>query len=450
MSKPVPGSNRWRAATRGLVVAATIAAFGCSTQTSPSSVSTKTSTASTTTTTTTTTTATTTGAYTQSGGVVTKTNQTFTSSATDTSAVLVSNGGVLTLTNCTVTTGGNTSSQDNSSFYGQNAAVLAQSASRITMSGGSITTTGTGSSVVLSDAIIRASANGAHGVMATQAGAVTLANVTISTAGTNAGAIATDRGGGTITVTGGTIATSGQDSPGIYSTGAITVSNAVVSATGAEAAVIEGGNSIALANISLSSSEEGRWGVMLYQSMSGDASGSIGTFKMSTGSLSYTSSSGALFYVTNATGVITLTDVSLAAGSGVLLKAAAGSWGSSGSNGGAVTLTADAQVLSGTIVVDSMSSVTTTLRNGPALTGAINTSNTAKDASLSLDASSTWTVTADSYLTGLSDAAGISGTTFTNIIGKGYTVYYDATASASSQLNGQTYTLAAGGRLMPR
>jgi len=41
----------------------------------------------------------------------------------------------------------------------------------------------------------------------------------MSTAGANSGAIATDRGAGTINMSGGSVTTSGADSPGIYSTG---------------------------------------------------------------------------------------------------------------------------------------------------------------------------------------------------------------------------------------
>jgi hypothetical protein len=47
----------------------------------------------------------------------------------------------------------------------------------------------------------------------------------------------------------------------------------------------------------------------------------------------------------------------------------------------------------------------------------------------------------------LSDAAGISGTTVTNIVRNGYTVY---TISAdNSSLDGLTYTLSGGGYLKP-
>ena len=75
------------------------------------------------------------------------------------------------------------------------------------------------------------------------------------------------------------------------------------------------------------------------------------------------------------------------------------------------------------------------------------TAPTAEAVNLTLDASSTWTVTADSYLTCLSDPDGISGTTITNITGNGHTVYYDA--GACPALGGQTFTLSGGGTLQP-
>ena len=87
------------------------------------------------------------------------------------------------------------------------------------------------------------------------------------------------------------------------------------------------------------------------------------------------------------------------------------------------------------------------LQHGSALTGAIDTANTAKAANLSLDATSTWTVTADSYLTCLSDATEVSGTSVTNINGNGHTVYYDPSGCAT--LNGQTFNLNGGGTLIP-
>ncbi len=274
-----------------------------------------------------------------------------------------------------------------------------------------------------------------------------MTDVDINTAGAHSAPIATDRGGGTITASGGTLLTTGQDSPCIYSTGSIVVSNVTCSAPGSEMAVIEGANFITLTNTALTTSKADKWGVMIYQSMSGDAQGAQGVFTMTGGSLADTTATGPLFYVTNSTGIITLKGVNVTAASGTLVKAATGNWGTSGSNGGTANLTADSQSLAGNLVADSISSIAVTLKNTSTLTGSIDADNTAKTVNLTLDSSSTWTVTADSHLTCLSDAGGISGSTVTNIAGNGHTVYYSQ--SACSALGGTTYTLNGGGYLQP-
>ncbi|MFN8465383.1 MAG: hypothetical protein U0X20_07525 [Caldilineaceae bacterium] len=405
-----------------------------------------------------------TGAYTLTDESATETGKTYTANAADESAIYVTSGGTLTATNATISSSGDSSSSDSSSFYGLNAVVLVEAGSSISQAGSSISladstvsstgagangvfATGEGATVDLANVKIDATGQYAHAVMATLGGVMTLANVDMTTAGANSGAIATDRGGGTIDVTGGTVTTTGQDSPGIYSTGTITVSNATVTATGAEAAVIEGANKINLVDTDLSSSMAGKWGVMIYQSMSGDAEGTEGQFSMTGGSLAYTAAVGPLFYVTNSTGGITLSGVDLTAASGVLAKASADRWGAEGANGGNIVLTADNQVLGGDLQADAISTLAVTLQNGSTLTGAINADGKAQAATLTLDGSSSWTVTADSYLTCLSDAARIDGTSVTNITGNGHTVYYDA--AACGELNGATYDLAGGGTLTP-
>ena len=395
-----------------------------------------------------------TGTYALSDATATQAAQAYASGTDNQSGVLVSGSATLTLTSPTVTTTGNSASLDESSFYGLNAGILAESGGTIVVTGGSVATTGTGangifasgtgSSITLSDTTIRATAQGGHGAMASGGGTLSLDNVNIDTAGANSAAIATDRGGGTITATGGTSVTSGADSPSIYSTGAITVADATFSASGSEAAVIEGSNSIALTNTVLSGAK--KWGVLIYQSMSGDAEGANGTYTMTGGSLS--AAVGAAFYVTNSTGTISLSGVKVTAASGTLLEASANSWGTSGSNGGTAILTADGQALAGDLVADAISSITAMLKDGSTLTGSIDAADTAKAASLTLDASSTWTVTADSHLAGLTGAV-ISGTAITNVVGNGHTVTYDATLAANSSLGGKTYSLANGGQLTP-
>lgn len=390
-------------------------------------------------------------AYKLDGGAAVQANQTYTATAADTSGVWVAGSGALTLTDPAIVTSGNTSSQDDSSFYGLNAGLLVTSGAA-TVTGGSITTTGTGangafatgsgSSASLSNVTIKTTADGAHAVMATQSGVMNVANVTMSTTGGSASAVATDRGGGTINVTGSTITTSGGNSAGLYSTGSLSATNSNFTAKGAESAVIEGANSITLTNCTLTTTYQ-KWGVMIYQSMSGDASGTQGTFTMTGGALSYTPSSGPLFYVNNSTAIVTLKGVTVAAKSGLLISAAAGDWGTSGSNGGTAVLTADGQNLPGDMTADSISSIAATLKNGSTLTGKLTS------VSLTLDAGSTWAVTGNSVLTSLTDPAGVSGASITNIKGNGYTVTYNASLSANSYLGGKVYSLAGGGSLTP-
>ena len=136
---------------------------------------------------------------------------------------------------------------------------------------------GTGSQFNLTNVIIDATAGGAHGVMATKGGIVTLKDVDITTAGKSSGALATDRGSGTITEEGGNSIHQRCEFTGDLFHRRISGTNGVYSASGPESAVIEGANSITINNSTLTSSLEDKWGVMIYQSMSGDAEGTQGT-----------------------------------------------------------------------------------------------------------------------------------------------------------------------------
>ena len=194
------------------------------------------------------------GAFTVDGTTQIVSDKTLTSEATDVSGVYVLNGGNLVLSNVTVKTTGNTSSQENSSFSGQNAGVLVTKNSRVAIYGGRINTTGGGANGLfaygagafasMSGGSITATGEGGHGVMATGGGSLAITNVDMITERIHGGVVATDRGGGTIWVSGGKITSHGQDSPGIYSTGDIRAENATFIATGSEGAVIEGRNSI--------------------------------------------------------------------------------------------------------------------------------------------------------------------------------------------------------------
>jgi hypothetical protein len=321
---------------------------------------------------------------------------------------------------------------------------------KVKITGGSVHTTGAGANAVfaygsgalvsVTNAVITATGQYAHGAMASGGGSVKLTNVRISTKGASSAAIATDRGGGAITVTGGNMTTAGYRSPGIYSTGNITVTGANMTATGAEAAVVEGANSITVTNTALTAAKQ--HGVMLYNSMSGDASAGTGSYTMVGGSL--TAAKGPAFYVTNTKAVIKLSaGAQVHAASGTLLRADSAGTGSGNTGAGTVTFTASAEKLAGNLVTAGKGTINAALSSGTILAGKID------KAALTLDSTSVWKLTADSTLTTLSDSGGISGTRVKNIGGNGHTVTYDSSLSANSALGGKTFTLAGGGELKP-
>ena len=396
------------------------------------------------------------GAYTLNGGSAVLANQTISASSQDQSGVYVYNGGQLVMTRSQITTTGNTSSGDNSSFYGLNAGVLALSSGSISLSGSKVTTSGTGSNgvfaygaavITLASDTIYCSGQLGHAIMASGGGTLSATNVVMTTTNTNSGAIATDRGGGTLNVRGGSVLTTGKDSPGIYSTGMITVTNTPISATGSEGAVIEGLNTVTLDSVSLSGGVDAYGGVMIYQSMSGDAETGTGTFIMRHGSLAATR--GALFFITNTHAKAVLSEVTVTpSATGVLINAAATTrWGNSGSNGGHLDFAASAQTLTGNILVDAISTAAIALQNGSVLTGAVDAAHTAQSLSLTLDATSSWNVTGTSYVTRLVESAGTASSTLTNINSNGYTIYYRPDSCA--WLGGATIALTGGGKLSP-
>jgi hypothetical protein len=388
------------------------------------------------------------GIYTLAGKGDKADKKTFSSDTKDVSAIYVKAGGDLILTDSVVTSTGDSSSIENSSNFGLNAAVLS-ARSKIKMTGGSVTTagaganavysTGTGSSITLSKTTISATGEGAHGVIASAGGTITLADLDIATSGAQASAVATDKGGGTITVTGGTITTAGEKSPVIFSTGTIKVTGATMTATGAEAAAIEGKGSITLVDTKLESQKSR--GVLIYQSAATKVAAETGTFNMKGGSILATD--GPLFFVTNATASIVVSRVNLNASSGTLIKAGPDEWGTAGSNGGVVNFTADHESLNGDLLAESPSAIVVKLTNETTWTGS------AKEAAIALDSSSIWTLSGDSTVTVLADAQGAPNASFTNIVGNGHDARYDASLSGNAWLGGKTYKLANGGRLRP-
>lgn len=139
---------------------------------------------------------------------------------------------------------------------------------------------------------------------------------------------------------------------------------------------------------------------------------------------SLTTTTGDLFYVTNTSCTIDLSGVSLKTANGTLLRVEGNSssrgWGTAGANGGDVVMTADGQTMAGEIDVDAISTLDLTMKNKSSFTGSINSAGAAGTVAVTLSSDSTWTLTADSYVTSFTGSA-------SNVVAGSYHLYVNGT-----------------------
>jgi hypothetical protein len=348
------------------------------------------------------------------------TGKTLSSTKADQSVVYVTESGI-TITDSNLNKeSGDSSKTHNSEFYGVNAAVLVNGG-ELTISGGKITTAAKGANAVvatkkgnvtITDTEINSTATGsARGLHSTHGGKIEATNVKISTTGKSCATLATDRGEGIVTCTECTLSTAGAGSPLIYSTGDITVSKTEGTATGAQAVVVEGKNVVTVkesSNLKCNGNPNRKnvdqCGVMLYQSMSGDAKNGTGIFNCdkSTIEIQDTSSvysTAPMFFVTNTKASIELEKCQFTYGSNSFLSIKGTSeWGKQGSNGGDVSLTLTNEDIEGNFIIDNISSLTLKLVNSK-IKGTINGDNHAKKLAIEMDKESQITLTGNSYYT---------------------------------------------------
>ena len=351
-------------------------------------------------------------------------SKTLESTASDESVVYITKSGISITNSNLKKTSGDSSKTENSEFYGVNAAVLVQGG-ELTITGGTIQTSAKGANAVcatnkgtvkITDTKITSTASGsARGLHSTFGGSITASNVEITTSGGSCATLATDRGEGKVTCTECTLKTGGAGSPLIYSTGDISISKTKGTATGAQMVVVEGKNTAnVLDNSEIKCNGNGNrnnidiCGVMLYQSFSGDAASGTSTFNCKNSQMEILSSSSVyssapMFFITNTDSVINLENCNFSYGSNIFMSAkGTTAWGTSGSNGGVVTLNLKNQKIEGNFVIDENSGVTINLVNSQ-IKGAFNSDNKAAKLSITLDKDSSITLTGNSYYTSINN-----------------------------------------------
>lgn len=358
------------------------------------------------------------------------------STGADKNALLVTGGNVTVTDSRLVRESADSTGGDSASFYGVGAAALVTGGT-LTMENTEISTDAEGGAGVFAcgsgvatakNTVISTRRGTSGGIHVAGGGTLYAENLTVTTEGTSSAAIRSDRGGGTMVVNGGSYTASGFGSPVVYVTADISITGATLTATGSEALCLEGKNSVALTNCTLTGSlpdleqHDNTWTVILHQSMSGDSEVGKGTFTMTGGTL--ISNNGGLFYTTNTDSEFTLRNVTLqaSADSEYLLRCTGNAngrgWGSTGSNGANCVFTAAEQQMSGRVLWDSVSNLTLSLTEGTSFTGAILDDESCAGeggsgtCALTIDETSEWIVTENSALTTLTcksriaDAAG--------------------------------------------
>ncbi len=340
--------------------------------------------------------------------------RTYSSTGSNEQALLVT-GGTSTVSGAAVTKTGD-SDGDESDFYGTNAAVLATNGT-LNISDSEITTDGVHANAVfaigdgvinISDSKITTSNNTSGGIMVTGGGTLNADDLTVKTSGNSSAPIRSDRGGGTITVNGGSYESNGVGSPVVYSTADITVNNAVMTSTASEGVVVEGKNSVTLNGVTMTADNNTHNGksetykaIFLYQSMSGDADEGTANFTAKDSTINVLN--GDTIFVTNTTASIYLENNTIVNESGDFLRIQTGAWGNEGSNGGNVTAVLSAQRVEGDIIVDSISTLDLTLENGSVMFGSIDSDDQAQNIDLAMSADSVLVLTGNTYVDSLTN-----------------------------------------------
>lgn len=345
-----------------------------------------------------------TGAHVLMGDAETVNGGTYDSFFEDEVALLISSG-ALESTGLQIDKTGDAQNLEEALSYGLNAAVHVRDAGIAT----------------LTDTLLTTNGLGAAGVFCTGDGSsAILSGGLLSTAGEASPAIAA-LDGAAVQLQDTELLTDSLQSPCLLARGGAHIEAAGIRANASEAGLLELEDaSLTLDNCTLSGA-----GARL----SGAAS------LTATGGALTASTADALFTLTGGEATVSLTGVALTrSGGGALLSVLSGR----------LSLLCDYQALEGELSVADGATLSVTLQNNSTFTGSVSADERMR-LSLSLDATSRWFVTGDSYLEALSDA----DATLQNIESNGFTIYYNSENEANAWLGSKPYALPGGGYLSP-
>ncbi len=351
------------------------------------------------------------GAYTVAADT-SESGNAYASDSADENALRVENGCTADVSGAAVEKTGDSPNGDNSARYGLDAAVLIFDGAAFTLRDSNVTSDasgadgvfayGAGTSLTLDDTAVRTVGESSRGVTAAAGAFLQASGLVVTTRGVSAAAIRCESGGA-MTFAGGTYLTGGAESPAVSSAGSVTVSDATLRANGSEAIAIESGGSVMLEDCAVSS------GASPVVAFCQSATGECEAFRMSGGSLC--GNGGDLFLVTDTNCSVALEGVTLARQDGILLRV----------RGGTCSFACSGQALDGEILTNEDSQLDLSLANGSSFVGTVNPDGAAGEVSVTLDDTSTWSLTGNAYISSFTGSV-------KNVVANGYAVYVDGKA----------------------
>jgi hypothetical protein len=240
--------------------------------------------------------------------------------------------------------------------------------------------------------------------------------VNITTRSETSSTVATDRGGGTVTVRGGTITAKGNKSAVLYSTGTISVDGIRGLSEKGPMATVEGANTVIIENSTMQSDAEAR-GILLHQSNSGDAEGTKPVCYITNSTLTTTNNSAPLAFVTNVTGTLTLTDVTLSVASNKLMTVEYYKRGENSTGHLVLKTTKNSWAYTGDVDADTKNSLAVTVGANVTWNGAADADNNAKSAIVTIESGAVWNLTGNSYVSILTNNGTINKNGYTLTVG---------------------------------
>ena len=372
-----------------------------------------------------------TGAYTITADVGEE-GKSYVSSAADENALRVENACAASVTGGIIDKlAGDASASDASAQFGLNAAVLVHGGAALALQNSSVASGAAGangifaygalSSVFADAASVRTTQDNACGLVAAGGATIEAKNLSVLTQGACSAAILAQSGAAVI-ADAGTYTASGRGAAAVVSYANVSVSNATLRASSTGAVTVYGGGNAMLTGCTVTGSSAALRGgdgkeapcVLLLR---GEENGGTAAFSMTNGALK--SGGAALFSAVGTDAAISLNNVVLTLGNGVLLQVKGDA--DSGEKG-SCTLECGGQILTGRILVEEGSSLNLRLTGGSSFSGTVNPSGAAGDVSVTLEDGCTWSLSADAYV------SSFTGKT-KNIETNGFTLYVNGSAA---------------------